>query len=653
MTTHQDSPAQGASAQDTAGQRTRPQDDLYRYVNGAWIDTHVIPDDRSADGEMRRLFDAAEEKVRTIIEHAEDPKVADLFASFMDTDTIAARGLDPLEESFAAIEAASDRDALVSVLARLEQEGTGGALAAYVSADAADPEHYALYVHQGGLSLPDESYYREEAHAPIREAFLAHAARLLALTGISARTGREAESLAEAVFAFETALAAHHWDVVASRDAEKTYNALAVAEAAERAGGFDLRGWLTGTDIDAERLSHLVVAQPSFLTGLGEVWEQTPLEDLQTWAMLNVAHAFAPYLTDEIVEENFAFYGRALSGTPTMRERWKRGVSLVEGLLGEAVGRIYVAQEFPPESKQAIGELVDALIAAYDSSIRGLDWMGEETKERALEKLSLFTPKVGYPDRWREYPAEIRADDLVGNVRRSVAAEHARQVGRIGQPIDRTEWLMTPQTVNAYYHPVMNEIVFPAAILQPPFFDPEASDAENFGAIGAVIGHEVGHGFDDQGSRYDGRGKLTNWWTEADRERFEQRTSALIEQYEALVPAGLSDDEHVNGALTIGENIGDLGGLSIAWKALGIRRAQQGREVTQEDARAFFTQWARAWRSTMRAEERRRRLTIDPHSPEEFRCNQVVKNMDAFAEAFGVQPGDGMWLTPENRVTIW
>ncbi|GAA2097676.1 M13 family metallopeptidase [Brevibacterium salitolerans] len=653
MTTHQDSPAQGASAQDTADQRTRPQDDLYRYVNGAWIDTHVIPDDRSADGEMRRLFDAAEEKVRTIIEHAEDPKVADLFASFMDTDTIAARGLDPLEESFAAIEAASDRDALVSVLARLEQEGTGGALAAYVSADAADPEHYALYVHQGGLSLPDESYYREEAHAPIREAFLAHAARLLALTGVSARTGREAESLAEAVFAFETALAAHHWDVVASRDAEKTYNALAVAEAAERAGGFDLRGWLTGTDIDAERLSHLVVAQPSFLTGLGEVWEQTPLEDLQAWAMLNVAHAFAPYLTDEIVEENFAFYGRALSGTPTMRERWKRGVSLVEGLLGEAVGRIYVAQEFPPESKQAIGELVDALIAAYDSSIRGLDWMGEETKERALEKLSLFTPKVGYPDRWREYPAEIRADDLVGNVRRSVAAEHARQVGRIGQPIDRTEWLMTPQTVNAYYHPVMNEIVFPAAILQPPFFDPEASDAENFGAIGAVIGHEVGHGFDDQGSRYDGRGKLTNWWTEADRERFEQRTSALIEQYEALVPAGLSDDEHVNGALTIGENIGDLGGLSIAWKALGIRRAQQGREVTQEDARAFFTQWARAWRSTMRAEERRRRLTIDPHSPEEFRCNQVVKNMDAFAEAFGVQPGDGMWLAPENRVTIW
>jgi putative endopeptidase len=653
MTTHQDSPAQGASAQDTADQRTRPQDDLYRYVNGAWIDTHVIPDDRSADGEMRRLFDAAEEKVRTIIEHAEDPKVADLFASFMDTDTIAARGLDPLEESFAAIEAASDRDALVSVLARLEQEGTGGALAAYVSADAADPEHYALYVHQGGLSLPDESYYREEAHAPIREAFLAHAARLLTLTGISARTGREAESLAEAVFAFETALAAHHWDVVASRDAEKTYNALAVAEAAERAGGFDLRGWLTGTDIDAERLSHLVVAQPSFLTGLGEVWEQTPLEDLQAWAMLNVAHAFAPYLTDEIVEENFAFYGRALSGTPTMRERWKRGVSLVEGLLGEAVGRIYVAQEFPPESKQAIGELVDALIAAYDSSIRGLDWMGEETKERALEKLSLFTPKVGYPDRWREYPAEIRADDLVGNVRRSVAAEHARQVSRIGQPIDRTEWLMTPQTVNAYYHPVMNEIVFPAAILQPPFFDPEASDAENFGAIGAVIGHEVGHGFDDQGSRYDGRGKLTNWWTEADRERFEQRTSALIEQYEALVPAGLEDDEHVNGALTIGENIGDLGGLSIAWKALGIRRAQQDREVTQEDARAFFTQWARAWRSTMRAEERRRRLTIDPHSPEEFRCNQVVKNMDAFAEAFGVQPGDGMWLDPENRVTIW
>ncbi|WP_029089540.1 M13 family metallopeptidase [Brevibacterium album] len=651
MTSHQDS-SQDTQAGDPG---IRPQDDLYRHVNGGWIERHVIPDDRAADGEMRRLFDEAEEKVRTIIAEAEDPKVANLFASFMDEETIAARGLEPLAGPFEAVLAAPDRDALVAALARLEKEGAGGALAAYVSADAADPEHYALYLHQGGLSLPDESYYREDSHAAIREAFRAHAARMLSLAGVDARTGRSAEELAEAVFAFETALASHHWDVVASRDAEKTYNALTVADAAERAGAFDLRGWLEASDIAGAggEPSHLVVAQPSFLSGLGEEWERTPLEDLKAWAMLGIAHAYAGYLDAPVVEENFDFYGRTLSGTPQMRERWKRGVSLVENLLGEAVGRIYVASEFPPESKQAIGELVDALIAAYDSSIRGLDWMSEETKGRALEKLSLFTPKVGYPDRWREYPAEILADDLVGNVRRSTAAEHARQVNRIGKPIDRTEWLMTPQTVNAYYHPVMNEIVFPAAILQPPFFDPEASDAVNFGAIGAVIGHEIGHGFDDQGSRYDGHGRLTDWWTQADREGFEQRTGTLIEQYDALVPAGLEADEHVNGALTIGENIGDLGGLTIGWKALGIRRAQQGREITAEDGRAFFTQWARAWRSTMRTEERRRRLTIDPHSPEEFRCNQVVKNMDAFAEVFDVRPGDGMWLDPADRVTIW
>ncbi|MGO1399594.1 MAG: M13 family metallopeptidase, partial [Brevibacterium yomogidense] len=550
----------------------RPQDDLYLHVNGEWIASHTIPDDRSADGVIRGLFDIAEEKVRDIITHAaentgsdaaaeEARKVADLFASFMDEDRVEELGVQPLEDDFAALEAAGDHDELVRVLGRLERSGSPGALAAYVSADAKDPEHYVLYVHQDGIGLPDESYYREDQHAEVRELYVAHLARMATLTGIDARTGRDAADIAQTVLDLETRFARDHWDVVETRDAQKTYNRMTIDEAAQLADGFDVRGWLT--EVGAGDAPHVIVGEPSFLEGLGTVWAEASLDDLKVWAMLGTAHAFAAYLNSDVVEANFDFYGRSLSGTPQLRERWKRGVSLVESLLGEAVGRIYVAQEFPPSSKEAISELVDALIQAYDSSIRTLDWMGEETKERALEKLGLFTPKVGYPDVWREYTSEIRADDLVGNVRRATEAEHERQVKRIGQTIDRTEWLMTPQTVNAYFHPVMNEIVFPAAILQPPFFDPEASDAQNLGAIGAVIGHEIGHGFDDQGSRYDGHGTLSDWWTEEDRARFEEQTGSLIAQFDVLVPRGMADEDTVNGALTIGENIGDLGGLSI------------------------------------------------------------------------------------------
>ena len=654
MTTQHSADA-GQAPQDSTA--IRPQDDLYLHVNGEWIDSHVIPDDRAADGVIRRLFDTAEEKVRDIITHAgqqdgeEAQKVADLYASFMDEDRVEALGLSPLDADLDAIAAAADHQELVRVLAKLERSGGPGALGAYVSADAKDPDTYVLYVHQSGLGLPDESYYREDQHAAVRDEYVAHLARFAALTGLDRRTDRDAQQIARAVFDFETRLAGRHWDVVETRDAQKTYNRMTPAEAAETAGDFDLGAWLA--EVGAADVPHLIIGEPSFLSGLGEVWQETPLQDLQAWAMLGLVQSFAPYLNEEVLQANFDFHGRTLSGVPQVRDRWKRGVSLVESLLGEAVGRIYVEQEFPPSSKDAIAELVDSLIDAYDSSIRTLDWMGEETKERALEKLRLFTPKVGFPDTWREYPAEIRADDLVGNVRRSAEAEHDRQVGRLGQSIDRTEWLMTPQTVNAYYHPVMNEIVFPAAILQPPFFDPEASDAQNLGAIGAVIGHEIGHGFDDQGSRYDGRGALTDWWTEEDRARFEEQTRSLIDQFEVLVPRGMGPDDHVNGALTIGENIGDLGGLSIAWKALQLRTQARGEEVTQEDGRTFFEAWARAWQTTMRDEERRRRLTVDPHSPEEFRCNQIVKNMDAFAEVYGTAEGDGMWLAPEERVSIW
>lgn len=637
------------------------RDDLFRRVNGAWLEGHVIPDDRAGDGAMRGLFDAAEENVRTIITDLQqadsdaDPDTqmpADLYASFMDVDTIEQLGVSPLREQFQAIADAGSKDELAAVMGRLEQEGVGGLLAGFVSADAKNSDRYALYFEQSGLSLPDESYYRTEESAPIREAFLAHLEAMSRLGGLSEYSGLSDADFARTVFDFETAVAEHHWDNVRTRDAEATYNPTTPEELRELAAGFDLDSWLEALGIQPEP-EQFIVREPDFVTGAAGLWNSTELPTLKAWLLFGVLSRYAGYLSSDIVEEDFGFFGRTLSGTPELRERWKRGISTVEGHLGELVGKLYVQKHFPPASKQAITELVDNLLKAYENSIRDLDWMTETTKTRALEKLSKFSVKVGYPDVWREYSFTVTPDDLVGNIRRSAQAEHRRQLDRISGPVDRTEWFMTPQTVNAYFHPVLNEIVFPAAILQPPMFDAEASDAANYGAIGAVIGHEIGHGFDDQGSRYDGDGNLVNWWTDEDRAGFEERTRKLIDQYSALSPWEVTDGSTVNGELTIGENIGDLGGLGISWKALQLAAENSGQPLSQADREAFFCQWAAAWRSKFREEERKRRLAIDPHSPEEFRCNQVVKNMDAFAETFGTQPGDGMYLAPEERVTIW
>ena len=742
---------------------TAPTQDFFRYVNGAWLDTFEIPADRAGDGVTRELLDLSEEAVKTIItslsdklsapendenaqvtgpaapaqgdvdaqagdtsaaaesafqdsgdaaaagviaEHSADAqKVAGMYASFMDVDRLNAAGIDPIRGELEAIQKAENHSELARVAGELYRAGVGGPFDAYVSADAKNSDRYALYLVQSGISLPDESYYREEQYAEVRSAFRAHVTAMSRLAGLGEYTGLGDEQLGDLVLDLETRFAAHHWDRVRNRDAEKTYNTQTLAELSETATGFDTRAWLTGTGAPlgseiagsaessaaespaaagaadsgasgtsgagdtsgaddtapdaadpgskAFTLERVIVGQPSAFTGEAQVWAETPLESLKAWMMFEVLTSTAPFLTEALTLENFNFYGTILSGTQTIRERWKRGVSTVEQHLGEIVGKLYVAEHFPASSKAAISELVDKLIEAYRESITTLDWMGEDTKRRALEKLDLFTPKVGYPDEWRAYEFEIRADDLVGNVRRASVAETDRQLGRLGQEIDRGEWLMTPQMVNAYFHPVMNEIVFPAAILQPPFFDPQASDATNFGAIGAVIGHEIGHGFDDQGSRYDGHGNLNDWWTQADRERFTARTQALVEQFDVLVPAGLDESETVNGSLTIGENIGDLGGLGIAWKALGLTCKEAGRQVSQTDAEEFFVSWATVWRAKFRPEERRRRLKVDPHSPKEFRCNQIVKNLDAFHATFGTQPGDPMWLAPAERVTIW
>jgi putative endopeptidase len=463
----------------------------------------------------------------------------------------------------------------------------------------------------------------------------------------------DAAERAGRVLDLETRIASHHWDRVACRDTQKTYNLLDAAAVQALVPPFDLGTWATAAEIPPHAFDEVIVSQPSFLEGLSGLLVYSELAAWQDWLRWQVLHGAAPYLSSAFVEENFGFYGRTLSGTDELRPRWKRGVGFVESAMGEAVGKIYVATEFPPSAKARMTELIDNLIAAYRQSITALPWMSETTKQRALEKLASFTPKIGHPDEFKDYSA-LTTDptDLVGNARRALSVGMDRELAKLGQPIDRGEWYMTPQTVNAYYNPTMNEIVFPAAILQPPFFHPDADDAVNYGAIGAVIGHEIGHGFDDQGSQYDGTGQLNNWWTDEDRAEFEKLANALIAQYDALSPEG-ADGQPVNGALTIGENIGDLGGLGIAHQAFRLTDPADEAIDGLTPNQRFFLSWAQAWQAKVRPAEVVRRLTVDPHSPPEFRCNQVIRNIDAFYDAFDVTPDDELWLEPTDRVVIW
>ena len=636
----------------------RPQDDLYRHVNGAWIDRTEIPGDKARWGSFHLLAEQAEKDVRAIIEESQtaEPgtlarKIGDLFASFMDTDRIAAAGVTPLAETLAEIDAIDSVSALLHVAGVYERDGRAHLIGFYVDGDPGDPERYLPVLVQSGLSLPDESYYRLENFESTRATYREHLERLLSLAGLA-----DAAAEADRSIALETELAGHHWDNVRSRDAVETYNLKTWDELQELAG-VDLTPWrdaVAPTNPDA--FAEAVASQPSFFEGLGALLVAERLDDWKAWLRAQVVHAAAPFLTDDIVLENFSFYGTELSGIPTIRERWKRGVSVTEGALGEAIGKVYVERHYPPTAKAAMDELVANLIEAYRQSITELEWMSPDTREKALAKLDAFTPKIGHPEVWRDYSSlEIDAADLFGNVRRANVFEHDRNVDKVGKPIDRTEWHMPPQMVNAYYNPSMNEIVFPAAILQYPFFDATRDAAANYGGIGAVIGHEIGHGFDDQGSRYDGQGKLEDWWTDADRAAFEERTKALIAQYDALVPAGLAAEHHVNGALTIGENIGDLGGLGIALKAYELSLA--GAEAPVIDGytgvQRLFLSWAQAWQQKSREAETIRLLTIDPHSPNEFRCNQIVRNIHAFYEAFDVAEQDELFLPADARVTIW
>lgn len=635
----------------------RAQDDLFRHVNGKWIERTEIPSDKARYGSFYLLAEEAEKAVRDIIIESqsaepgtEGRKVGDLYASFLDEARIQALGAKPIAEAIAEAEKVDSIDSLLETLGRLERGGSSGFFQVFVDNDPGQPERYLVFLEQGGLGLPDESYYREEKFAEIRTKYLAFVERMLGLAGLDDPAARAAR-----IVALETELATHHWDNVANRDSEKTYNPMLWSAANDLAGAIDMDVWLNALGVPDHSFDEVVVRQPSFMSGLETVLTAENLPAWRDWLAWQVIRSNAAYLSSDFVETNFDFYGKTLTGTPELRARWKRGVSLVEGALGEAVGRIYVERHFPEAAKTAMDVLVANLVEAYRQSITGLEWMGEATRARAIDKLEKFTPKIGYPVKWRDYSSlEIDASDLIGNVRATNEFEFQRELGKIGKPLDRDEWFMTPQTINAYYNPGFNEIVFPAAILQFPFFDETRDAAANYGAIGAVIGHEIGHGFDDQGSKYDGDGRLTDWWTPEDRAAFEDRTKSLIEQYNALAPRQVPD-HHVNGALTIGENIGDLGGLSIAWKAYLISLAGQEPPVIDglTGAQRFFLSWAQAWQLKARDEEVVRLLSIDPHSPNEFRCNQIVRNIDEFYDTFEVTESDALWLDPKDRVTIW
>ncbi|MGB3369036.1 MAG: M13 family metallopeptidase [Rhodococcus sp. (in: high G+C Gram-positive bacteria)] len=635
---------------------TRAQDDLFVHVNGKWLDDYSIPADRAVDGAFRTLYDRAEEDVRTIIQESAESnppvgtdaqKIGDLYSSFLDADAVEEAGLSPIADELASVADAGDLVTLAEVLGSLQRTGVGGAIGHYVDTDAKNSSRYLVHVTQSGIGLPDESYYREDNYANIREAYIAHIAKMFSIAGLSYDAQR--------VFDLETKLAAGHWDVVARRDAEKSYNLVDFDTLVGNEPGFNWTAWMYGLGGSSEQFAEIVVGQPSFLSTFTGLWVSADIEDWKAWLAWRIVHSRAPYLTAALVEENFAFYGTTLSGTEENRERWKRGVSLVQDLLGEAVGKLYVERHFPADAKARMQVLVANLQEAYRRNITDLEWMSPETRQKALDKLDKFTPKIGYPDRWRDYSAvQIDASDLLGNYRRGYVAEYQRDLDKLGGPVDRDEWFMTPQTVNAYYNPGMNEIVFPAAILQPPFFDPEADDAANYGGIGAVIGHEIGHGFDDQGAKYDGDGNMIDWWTDSDRSEFGKRTTALIDQYNEFEPKALPGHK-VNGQFTIGENIGDLGGLSIAVAAYKI--ALDGKDAPVLDGltglqRVFFG-WSQVWRTKARDEEAIRRLAVDPHSPPEFRCNGVVRNLDSFHEAFDVKPGDALYLDPAERVRIW
>jgi len=667
--------AEGAAAKNTAikkGQNlsagiateyietaVRPQDDFYEYLNGKWMKTVEIPADKSSWGSFAKLRDDTLPQLRTIIEKAaagnpakgtDAQRIGDYYASFMDEAKLEQLGITPLSSELAKIAALKDKSELPALLAHFGKIGVNVPYEFGIHQDNKDSTKYVADIYQSGLGMPDRDYYLKADDAKLADAkakYLTHVEKTLALAG-----DKNAAANAKAIVDFETELAKVQWTKVELRDPIKAYNKVPLADMGKVAPDYDWNGYLQATGI-AGKATYVIVSQPTYLKGFAEISNKTSLDTWKAYLTMHLVDAYASYLNKAFVDERFDFYGKTLSGVKEQEPRWKRGVGAIERSQGESLGKLYVGEYFPPERKARMEALVKNLLVAYKQSIDKLDWMSPATKKEAQAKLAKFTPKIGYPNKWKDYSAlVVSRDDLVGNVMRSREVEYNRELNKLGKPIDRDEWGMTPQTINAYYNPEMNEIVFPAAILQPPFFDANADDAVNYGGIGAVIGHEISHGFDDQGAQYDGDGNLRDWWTPADHKNFEAKTKMLVNQYNQFEPL---KGYHVNGELTLGENIADNSGLAIAYKAYKI--SLKGKKAPVIDGlsgeQRLYMGWAQVWRTKMREQQQIVQVKTDPHSPGQFRANGTLRNQPGFYDAFKVKQGDKMYLAPQERVIIW
>lgn len=633
-----------------------PGDNFQMYVNGKWLTETEIPSDKSRYGIFAILRDQSQDNVKAIIEQSaakgangsmDEQKVGGLYASFMDMEKRNALGTTPLDAEFAKIDALSSHNDLTKYFAYANSLGYDVPMGIFVMSDLKDPSSHALYSWQGGLGLPDREYYLndDEKSVELRAAYVTHVEKMLMLANID-----NAGAAAKTIMALESKMAENHMKKEDTRDMMGLYNAFPIDSVDVLMADFAWSDYLAEAGVS--QATRIIVPQIDYTKSLNDIIHNTDMDTWKTYLKWSVLNNTATRLTDAINDQNFDFYGMTMRGTTEQLPMWRRAVGLVDAHLGEVIGKVYVKEHFPPEAKERMTGLVENLLKAYEVSIKELDWMGPDTKTQALDKLSKFMLKIGYPDKWKEYPAEIKADDLFGNVQRSTIEQYKKDMGKLDKPVDRMEWGMNPQTVNAYYNPTLNEIVFPAAILQPPFFDLNADDAVNYGAIGGVIGHEIGHGFDDQGSTFDGDGVLRNWWTEQDMEEFKKRTNALVAQYNSFK---VFDDLNVNGEFTLGENIGDLGGLSIGLKA--YQMSLNGKEAPVMDGftgiQRVFLGWGQAWRDKAREKALRMQVGTDPHSPAIFRVNGVVRNIPAFYEAFDIKEDSELYLPPAERVKIW
>jgi putative endopeptidase len=635
----------------------RPQDDLYRFAGGAWLANTPIPPDRSNYGSFIILDDKAQEEVKQLIiaasEQADRPlgsdaqKVGDFYRAYMDTARVESLGLAPLREELARIDAISTARDVARYIGHTQRIAVAQPFAWFSSPDAKNSSLYVGSLFQNGLTMPDRDYYisPDAKYGKFRAAFATYVENMLARAG-----ERDAKSAAARIAALETRIANYQWTKTQNRDPVKTYNPMTLPEYQKLAPGFDWLAFFEGMQAPVQKLD---ISQPSFITGIAQLVRTVPVSDWRAYFKFQLLDDYAPALSAQFADLEFDFHQKTLNGVPEPRPRWRRAVDSMDGNMGELVGKMFVESHFGAAAKQRMLQLVDNLLEAFDGSIDSLEWMSANTRTEAKKKLSKITVKIGYPDTWRDYGAlQIRADDLVGNLTRAAQFQHDRQVKRAGGPVDKGEWLMTPQTVNAYYNPTTNEITFPAAILRWPFFDMEADDAVNYGGIGSVIGHEISHAFDDSGRQFDGDGNLRDWWTAEDGAKFKQRASQLVKQFAGYK---VLDNRPLNGELTLGENIGDLSGMAVAFKAYKLSLAGKQAPVIDgfSGEQRFFLGWAQVWRRKYRDEELLKRLVTDPHSPSEFRANGPTSNIDAFHDAFGVQPGDRMYRPPEERVKIW